>query len=271
MSYINVKDVSFEYPGGYLAVDNINLQIERGENVAIIGQNGAGKTTTVKMLNKLLIPTSGDVIIGDMNTKDYTTAQVSRTVGYVFQNPDDQIFHSSVFDEVAFGPKKAGLSESEVKERVVSALKLTNLLYAKEENPYNLPLSVRKFVTIAAIIAMDSDVMIFDEPTAGQDLNGNINLSDMLKTLQQNNKTIITISHDMDFVANNFDRVVVMANKKIVTTGTPSEIFWNFDALELAMVKQPHISSLCRRLNLSGNPITMQQGIDAIMQAVNKV
>ncbi len=268
MSYINVKDVSFEYPGGYLAVDNINMQIEKGENVAIIGQNGAGKTTTVKMLNKLLVPTSGDVFIGDMNTKDYTTAQVSRTVGYVFQNPDDQIFHSSVYSEVAFGPKKAGLSEKEINDKVDYALSLTNLTAEKEENPYNLPLSVRKFVTIAAIIAMDSDVMIFDEPTAGQDLKGNICLGEMLKTLQKDNKTIITISHDMEFVAKNFDRIIVMANKKIVKTGLAKDIFWNFEALEEAMVKQPYVSSLCKQLNLSGNIIDMDESVNAIMQAV---
>ncbi len=268
MAYINLKDVSFEYPGGYLAVDNINMEIERGENIAIIGQNGAGKTTTVKMFNKLLTPTAGDVTIGDMNTKDYTTAQVSRTVGYVFQNPDDQIFHSTVYDEVAFGPKKAKLSESEIEEKVNYALKLTNLLDDKEENPYNLPLSVRKFVTIAAIIAMDTDVMIFDEPTAGQDLKGNLALSQLLKELKQKGKTIITISHDMEFVANNFDRVIVMANRKVVTTGTAKEIFWDFGALEKAMVKQPYVSALCKQLGLSGNVITMDECVNAIKAAV---
>lgn len=268
MAFINMKDVSFEYSGGFLAVDSINIQIEKGENVAIIGQNGAGKTTTVKMFNKLLVPTKGDVLIGDMNTKDYTTAQVSRTVGYVFQNPDDQIFHSTVYDEVAFGPKKAGLSEEEIEKSVAYALELTGLTDEREENPYNLPLSIRKFITIAAIVAMDTEVMIFDEPTAGQDLNGNILLANLLKELQAKNKTIITISHDMEFVANNFDRIIVMANKKVVTTGTAKDIFWNFDALEKAMIKQPYISSLCKKLNIGDKIICMDDCVDAIMKVV---
>ncbi len=268
MAYINIKDVSFEYPGGYLAVDNINFEIERGENIAIIGQNGAGKTTTVKLFNKLLTPTKGDVIIGDMNTKDYTTAQVSRKVGYVFQNPDDQIFHSSVYGEVSFGPRKAGLSEKEIEEKVAYALSITNLTKERDENPYNLPLSVRKFVTIAAIIAMDTDVMIFDEPTAGQDLYGNLCLAEILKILKEKNKTIITISHDMEFVANNFDRVIVMANRKVVTSGKAEDIFWDFDALEKAMVKQPYVSALCKKLGIKGNVINMDDCVKSIMAVV---
>ena len=102
MAYIQIKDASYAYPGGFLAVDDINIEIEKGENVAIVGQNGAGKTTTVKMLNALQRPTKGEVLIGEMNTKDHTTAQVSRVVGYVFQNPDDQIFHATVIGEVEF-------------------------------------------------------------------------------------------------------------------------------------------------------------------------
>ena len=154
MAYIEMRDVSFEYPGGFLAVDNINIRVEKGENLAIVGQNGAGKTTTVKMLNGLHRPSKGDVIIGDMNTKDHTTAQVSRVVGYVFQNPDDQIFHSTVLGEVEFGPKMMGLDEETLKKQVDYALEITGMEKFREENPYNLPLSTRKFVTIAAIIAL---------------------------------------------------------------------------------------------------------------------
>lgn len=266
MSYIRMKDVSFEYPGGFLAVDNINIEIEKGENLAIVGQNGAGKTTTVKMLNALERPTKGDVLIGDMNTKKYTTAQVSRVVGYVFQNPDDQIFHSTVISEVEFGPKMMKLPPEQVAKQVDYALKITGLEKFRETNPYDLPLSIRKFVTIAAIIAMDTEVVIFDEPTAGQDLQGNRYLSEILKTLSAQGKTIITISHDMEFVAANFSRVIVMANKKVVTSGTPKEIFWNFDALEKAKLKQPYISRLCSELGIEGNIITMDEAVDAIKE-----
>ena len=135
-----LKDVSFSYPGGFLAVDQINMEIKAGDNVAIVGQNGAGKTTTVKMMNGLLHPTKGDVLVGDMNTKDYTTAQISRIVGYVFQNPDDQIFHATVESEVRFGPKTLKLPKEEEDKRVQEALEITGMDRFKDENPLNLPL-----------------------------------------------------------------------------------------------------------------------------------
>ena len=153
MKDLSLRNVSFSYPGGFLAVDDVSIDIKGGENVAIVGQNGAGKTTTVKMINGLLRPTKGDVLVGDMNTKDYTTAQVSRIVGYVFQNPDDQIFHATVEEEVRFGPKNMKLSEEEEDRRVEDALKITGMDIYRGENPMNLPLSVRKFVTIAAVIS----------------------------------------------------------------------------------------------------------------------
>lgn len=260
-----LKDVSFSYPGNFLAVDNINMEIKAGENVAIVGQNGAGKTTTVKMMNGLLRPTAGDVLIGDMNTKNYTTAQVSRVVGYVFQNPDDQIFHSTVEGEVRYGPKTMKLSPEEEDKRVNEALKITGMDIYKDENPLNLPLSMRKFVTIAAVIAMGTEILIFDEPTAGQDIEGNKRLSAILKTLHEQGKTVITISHDMEFVASNFARVIVMAKKKVVRFGTPQEIFWDFKSLEHAMLKQPYVSRVCRELGIEGNIIDIDGAIEAIM------
>ena len=264
-----LKNVSFSYPGGFLAVDDINMEIKAGENVAIVGQNGAGKTTTVKMMNGLLRPTKGDVLIGNMNTKDYTTAQVSRVVGYVFQNPDDRIFHSTVESEVRFGPKMMKLEPEEENSRVEEALKITGMDKYKEENPYNLPLSTRKFVTIAAVIAMNTDVLIFDEPTAGQDMEGNKRLADILRILHKQGKTVITISHDMEFVSMNFDKVIVMAKKKIVRTGTPREIFWDMDALDKAMLKQPYVSRVCRALGIEGGVICIEDAINEIMSREN--
>ncbi|MCB7304545.1 energy-coupling factor ABC transporter ATP-binding protein [Bariatricus massiliensis] len=265
MTDLVLKDVSFSYPGGFLAVDHINMEIKAGENVAIVGQNGAGKTTTVKMMNGLLRPTEGQVLIGDMNTKDYTTAQISKVVGYVFQNPDDQIFHSTVESEVRFGPKMMKLPLEEENRRVEEALKMTGMDRYKDENPYNLPLSTRKFVTIAAVIAMETDILIFDEPTAGQDIEGNKRLSDILKTLHEKGKTVITISHDMEFVADNFKKVIVMAKKKIVRSGTPKEIFWDYESLEKAMLKQPYVSRVCKALGIEGSVINIEDAIEKIM------
>lgn len=265
-----LKDVSFSYPGGFLAVDNINIEIKAGENVAIVGQNGAGKTTTVKMMNGLLRPTEGEVIVGDMNTKDYTTAQISRYVGYVFQNPDDQIFHATVEEEVLYGPKTMKLPPEEEKARVEESLKITGMDKYRDENPMNLPLSIRKFVTIAAVIAMHTDILIFDEPTAGQDIEGNRQLTAILKELHEQGKTVITISHDMEFVASNFDRVIVMAKKKVVREGTPKEIFWDFDSLDYAMLKQPYVSRVCRSLGVAGNVIGVEEAVEKITGKLEK-
>ncbi|MDD3931491.1 MAG: ABC transporter ATP-binding protein [Clostridiaceae bacterium] len=264
MSYIELKNVSFEYPGGFLAVDDISMSIEKGENVAIVGQNGAGKTTTVKLLNALHYPTKGDVLIGDMNTRKFTTAQVSRRVGYVFQNPDDQIFHSTIIDEVAFGPKMMRLPDDRQKQLVNKALSMTGMKRYRHENPYNLPLSVRKFVTIASIIAMDCDVMVFDEPTAGQDYVGNKRLAKIIRTLSEQGKTLITISHDMVFVADHFPRIIVMSNKKIIADGTPQDVFWNLPILEEAMLKQPYVSRICHELGVGDRIIRMDEAVDAI-------
>lgn len=266
MAYIELKDVRFAYPDGHLAVDGVTMSIEKGENVAIVGQNGAGKTTTVKLFNALHYPTGGDVIINGKSTKGQTTAQVSRTVGYVFQNPDDQIFHSTVLAEVEFGPRMMKLPEEKITELVNYALKITGMKKFREENPYNLPLSVRKFVTIAAIIAMDCDVMIFDEPTAGQDFDGNKRLSRILKELSEKGKTLITISHDMVFVADNFSRVIVMSNKKVIMDGTPKEVFWNLPVLEEAMLKQPYVSRICHSLGLSSSVTQMDEAVALISE-----
>lgn len=269
MSDIVFKNVEFSYPSGYTAVENINLTIKQNENVAIIGQNGAGKTTTVKMMDGLLKPTKGDVMVGDKNTKNFTIAQISRLVGYVFQNPDDQIFHSTVDEEVRYGPKSLKLSLEEENKRVEYALKLTGMDEYKDINPLDLPLSTRKFVTIASVIAMDTEVVILDEPTAGQDIDGNIRLANIITKLHESGKTLVTISHDMEFVANNFKRIIVMATKHIVREGEPHEIFWDFDSLAKAKLKQPYVSRICRNLKVPGNIINIDEAVEGIMKHAN--
>ena len=253
MAYISVKNVDFCYPNGFRAVENISFDVEKGENIAIIGQNGAGKTTTVKLLNGLLRPSQGDVVVENMNTKEFTTAQVAKKVGYIFQNPDDQIFHNTVLEEIEFGPKIMNYDADKQKELVEKAIALTGLDEYRDENPYNMPLSVRKLITIASVIAMDPEAIIYDEPTAGQDLKGLKILENILRELNKEGKTQITITHDMEFVVNNFEKVMVMAHKNLLMTGTPREVFWNMDILKESMLKQPCVSSLANQLGLEGN------------------
>lgn len=271
MSFIELKNITFAYPNNYTAVENVSMSIEKGEAVAIVGQNGAGKTTTVKLMNGLLKPTKGEVIVDGWNTKEYTTAQVSRKVGYVFQNPDDQIFNSDVYKEVEFGPKNLGFTEVEVKNNVMKAVELTGINDLLDENPYNLPFSIRKFVTIASVLAMNTDAVILDEPTAGQDIYGMQKLSKLIADLKKENKTVITITHDMEFVVNNFDRVIVMAHKNKIYDGDKREVFWNKEILQDARLKQPYISSMANKLNIPGNILSISEFIDYLrkMQVKN--
>ena len=264
MSFIKIEDMTFAYPDKTIAVDRISLNIEKGEKIALIGQNGAGKTTTVKTLNGLLKPTSGNVIIDGWNTKDYTTAKMSKKVGYVFQNPMNQIFNNRVYSEIEYGSKMLKYSKDEIKKLVEEAIILTELEEYVEENPYNLSYSMRKFVTIASILAMKTDVIIMDEPTAGQDLKGMKILKKIIDKLSSQGKTIITITHDMEFVVNNFDRVVVMANKKIIADGDKKDIFWKEDILEKSKVKQPYISDLAKELCMDGNVLSIDDFIKEI-------
>lgn len=250
MNIIEFKNVNYEYSNGYKAIENINFSIEKGENIAIIGQNGAGKTTTVKMINGLLKPTSGTVIVDGRDTKDYTTASLSKISGYVFQNPDEQIFHSSVKDEISFGPKVLKFSQEKLEEKVSWAIKICKLDDFVNENPYNLPLSTRKFVTIASVLAMDTKIVILDEPTAGQDLNGILCLENILKELNNMGISIITITHDMEFVVRNYQKVFVMAHKNLLKIGTPQEIFTDDELLAESMLKKPYISELSSILKL---------------------
>ena len=268
MAYMEIKEVSFSYPNGFQAISGLNISIERGEKVAIIGENGAGKTTTAKLLNGLLRPTSGDIIVDGMNTKDYTTAQISKKVGYVFQNPDDQIFNNDVYSEVAYTPKYYKLGAEEIEKRVSRALELTGLQKQRETNPYDLSYSHRKFVTIAAVLAMDCDVIILDEPTAGQDMAGMDQLATIISALESEGKIVITITHDMEFVVRNFERTIVMAHGNKIADGHKKEIFWQLDTLKEAALHQPYISQLANEVGMDANPITIDEFIDNLKPPV---
>ena len=266
MSYLTLNDVTYRYPNGYKAVDGVSMSFEKGELVAIIGQNGAGKTTTVKLMNGLLKPEEGDVFIDGWNTKDYTTAQISKKVGYVFQNPDDQIFHNEFTVRSHLAPKNQKLPPEAVKENVMKAAERTGLTPVLEENPYNLPYSMRKFVMIASVLAMDTDVIILDEPTAGQDPTALDRLASIIQSLIEEKKLVITITHDMEFVVNHFERVIVMADRRKIADKSKREVFWDFGILEQSMLKQPHISRLSYSLQLQAPILTIDDMIQCLQQ-----
>jgi energy-coupling factor transport system ATP-binding protein len=264
MALVELEDVSYRYPGGTLAVEGVTLAVDAGEPVAVIGQNGAGKTTTVKLMNGLLRPTSGTVRVDGVDTRTRTAAQVARRVGYVFQNPDDQIFNNSVRREIGYGLRRLRLDAAESERRLGEAAELTGLGGLLEENPHDLPLSVRKFVTIASVLAVDPDAVVLDEPTAGQDRAGLERIAEIVAHLAGRGRAVVTITHDMEFVARNFARVVVMAQRRVVRDGAAAEIFEDTAAMSAARLAQPAVVELAGRLGLHGVGLSVAALADAL-------
>jgi energy-coupling factor transport system ATP-binding protein len=247
---IRIEDLHFTYPSGVEALRGVSLAIEPGEQVAIVGQNGAGKTTLVRHLNGLLRPTRGTVRLGDWLTRDYSVAKLAARVGYVFQNPDDQLFKGAIREEVSFGPTNLGLLPEQVKIRVQETLELLELADQAEVNPYDLTPTWRKRVAIAAILAMDTPIVILDEPTTGQDYRSVQHLAGLIQTLRAQGKTIIAISHDIDFVAENFERIIVMGQGRVLLDGPAETVFAQEEILNSTYVQPPQLTRLANRLEL---------------------
>ncbi len=187
--------------------------------VGIIGRNGSGKTTLVKHMNGLLKPASGRMLVNGEPTGDKEPSELAATVGLVFQNPDDQIFSTRVYDEVAFGPRNMGCSETEIKSRVQEVLELVHLDKYQELHPYDLTITERKLLCLASILAIRPSVIVLDEPTTAQDQMGVRQLGQIVSALLASGKTVVTITHDMDFVAEFFDRTVVMRQGEVILDG----------------------------------------------------
>jgi energy-coupling factor transport system ATP-binding protein len=248
---IEISDLQFSYPNGVQALDGISLTINPGEQVAIVGQNGAGKTTLVKHLNGLLQPARGQVLIGDWDTTKHSVAKLASRVGYVFQNPDEQLFSKTVGTEVAFGPRNLGFNGDQVQALVKDALALTDLSDKTETNPYDLSVTWRKMVAVASIISMDTNILIFDEPTTGQDAVNIARISNVIAELRTRGKTVITITHDIDFCAENFERVIAMSQGKTLLDGKANEVLGQEEILATTYVDPPQLTRLGKRLNFN--------------------
>lgn len=247
MNKIDIKDLSFSYTKDEQILKGISLTIDK-RSTAIVGQNGAGKTTFVKLLKGLLKPNEGDILLNDKSIKEMTVAQIARHIGMVFQNPNDQIFKNKVIDEVMFGPINVGMSHEKALKLAKYALEMVGLSDKLESNPYDLGLSDRKLITIASVLAMDTEVIIFDEPTIAQDFSGKERIKSIIKDLREKDKIVITIIHDMDFVAETFERTVVFAKGKILLDSDTRMVFAEKEILEKAYLEQPHITRLCYEL-----------------------
>ena len=232
-----IQGMDFSYVEDSPIFSDFSLSLD-ARSTAIVGENGAGKTTLVKLLKGLLSPQKGDILYGRENIKEKTVASLAKEVGYVFQNPDDQIFQSNVLQEVMFGPKNLGMKNAE--EMANEALEMVGLSHQAQANPYDLSLQERKMIAIASVIAMDPKVMILDEPTIAQDSVGKDRIANIIKVLRAKGKCVIAILHDMDFVLENFERVMVLFHGKILAEGEAEEVFCQDGILHQAKLEKPY-------------------------------
>jgi len=247
---IEVVDLYHTYPGDVEALRGISFTIDPGEQVAIVGQNGAGKTTLVKHFNGLLQPTRGTVKIDDWDTREHPVSKLAARVGYVFQNPDEQLFCKTVEEEIAFGPRNLGYESARCEQLIADALKLTETTAYKDSNPYDLSPTWRKMVALASIIAMDTPIVIFDEPTTGQDAANVGRIAHIVQELRARGKTVITITHDIDFGAENFERLIALSQGKVLLDGPVLEVIAQEEILATTYVDPPQMTRLGKRLGL---------------------
>jgi energy-coupling factor transport system ATP-binding protein len=241
---IEVEGLTHRYQNGVVALEGVDLTVRKGEFLAVLGQNGSGKTTLVKHFNGLLKPTEGTVRVGEDETKEQGLRGLGQSVGYVFQNPDHQIFSDTVSDEVAFGPKIRGMEEGEVEERVEEALAAVGLEGRGGEDPFGLTKGERQRVAVASVLAVRPEVLILDEPTTGLDYAEQRSMMDLVRGLNEAGSTIIVVTHTMWVVAEYAHRAVVVRDGRISQQGTVREVFAEEDELHDAALRPPHIVSL---------------------------
>lgn len=272
---INVENLDFSYPDGTPALFDINLQIGEQEFIALIGQNGSGKTTLSKCLNGLLKPTSGSVNVEGLDTREKgIIKQLVTKVGYVFQNPDHQLFNRSVYAEIAYGPNNISLPSAEVKERVEEAARVAGVEKdIFETHPYFLNKGLRQRVAIASILALRPNTIIVDEPTTGQDMKQSIEVMNFLQRLcKEEGHTIIIITHEMRIVADYAERTVVLGQGRVLLDGPTREIFAQPDILRQTYVEPPQITQLGQALQEEGLPedvLTVQELAGAFQEKQN--
>jgi len=246
---IEVRDLHFSYPNGVKALKGVSLKIMRGEFLAIMGENGAGKTTLVKHFNGLLRPDRGEVYVDGKNIADMTVASLARRVGLVFQNPDDQLFSESVEEEIAFAMRNFAFDRDTIEKRTTWALDFLGLSRHRKASPFTLSGGERKRVALASVLAWDPEVIVLDEPTIGQDYAQKERLRGLLMRLREQGKTIVIVTHDVEFVAECKPRVALMAEGRITADGPAEEILTDPELLRRASVNPPEIAKVFIQLS----------------------
>ena len=268
-----VEDVRFSYPSGVEALKGVSLTVKDGEFVAIMGQNGAGKTTLVKHFNGLLKPSSGSVRVNGVETKKTSVATLARNVGFVFQNPDHQLFSETVDAEIAFALKNFGYEADVIEKRITWAVNLLGLTQYRKTSPFMLSGGERKRVALASVLAWDPQILILDEPTIGQDHRQKENLRQFIMQMQTQGKTIVIVTHDVEFVAECNPRVMLMREGKIVGDGAGKDILTNPELLEQSSIVLPQIAQVFTRLTSLGYPkniIDLYEARDLLIEKLEK-
>lgn len=259
MTAIEVDGLVHVYPDGPVrALDGVDLHIGSGQSVAIVGQNGSGKSTLVRHFDGLLRATEGRVLVGERPVGERHVAEMARLVGIAFQDPDRQIFSGTLRAEVAFGARNIGLRGDALDHAVNHALRLTGLAGHAAANPYDLGYSRRKLLVTASVLAMQTPVVVLDEPTTGQDARGIERIGAIVRQLAAEGRTVVAISHDMTFVAEHFARVVVMRAGRIILDGPPVEVFAEaaWPLLASTFLEPPLAAVVGSRLGLGSTPTT---------------
>lgn len=252
---VELEQVSYAYPDGTTALRDVSLCVAAGERVAIVGVNGSGKTTLLKLLVGLLRPTQGRVRIGDEDVRGKTVAQLARRVGLAFQNADDQLFCRTVREEVAFGAKNLEVSQAHVAE----VMRLFGLVNKADAHPYDLEPYQRRLVALASTVAMDTPVLALDEPTLGQD-DGTLEvIANALAALHAKGKTLLVVSHNLDFCAEHFERVIVLNDGQVVADGPARDVLSNFGALRAAQLEPPQLARLSEALGVAEAALTVDE------------
>lgn len=270
---INVRELHFYYSNYVTALEGINLGIEKGEFVAIMGENGAGKTTLVKHFNGLLKPTRGKVTVDGVDTREVTVAELSRKVGYVFQNPLYQLFCETVEKEVALGLRYSKISKKEKDNLVSQTLKELDIDRYMKRHPLMLSEGERKSVALASVLVMDPQILILDEPTLAQDALEKSRLQKILTQLNENGRTIILVSHDVEFVFDTADRVITMCDGKILADGAKKDVVTKTELFREAGLVEPQLvtfaSAMCE-FGLKKEMLTIEEACNALIPLLKR-
>ncbi len=273
MHIIDVRELTYSYhSGNSLALDRVNLRIERGERLGLLGANGSGKSTLIKHLNGILLPKSGEVLVKGEPITRKNLRDIRRTVGVVYQNPDDQVFLPTVRQDVAFGPINLGLREDVVEHRVKTALKNVGLNGFGERAPHHLSWGEKKLVAIAGVLAMEPEVMVLDEPAAGLDPEGKQRILRLIYRLnKQLGITIVIATHDVDMVPVFADRIAVLSHGRKIADASPTEIFSDPELLRESHLHLPIVTRLLQSLQNEGVPVRTKLTVEGAKKELLKV